>query len=120
LAIRTKFESELEQRLPEITIQGSRVDRLPNITNVAFKGVDAESLLLALDRISASTGSACTSTSIEPSHVLRAMGMPRDLAKSAVRFSFGRGTTFEEVDWSISIVTDTVRSLRELSSGHFI
>ena len=114
LAIRTKFESELEQRLPEITIQGSRVDRLPNITNVAFKGVDAESLLLALDRISASTGSACTSTSIEPSHVLRAMGMPRDLAKSAVRFSFGRGTSMDELSFVVESITDTVRNLRAL------
>jgi cysteine desulfurase len=86
---------------------------LPSIQNVGFSGVDGETLLLALDNLALSSGSACTSASVEPSYVLRNIGVPSDLAHASLRFSFGRFTTEEEVDQAGARVTEVVTRLRE-------
>ena len=103
----------LRHRLPDVVLNGHPAERLPNNLNVSCPGLDAETLLLALDRagISASSGSACTSGSIEPSHVLTAMGLPDDRVRSAVRLTLGRGTTPEEVDRTVDILAGIVERL---------
>ena len=103
----------LRRRIPSIVLNGHPTERLPNNLNVSFPGLDAETLLLALDRagVSASSGSACTSGSIEPSHVLSAMGLPDDRVRSAVRLTLGRGTTREQVDRAVDILAGIVTRL---------
>ncbi len=96
---------------PGATLHGDREHRSPGIVNVGFAGVDGETLLLALDDLAVSTGSACTSTSVEPSHVLRAMGVPRELAHASIRFSIGRYTTEQEVDHAGRRVAEVVGRL---------
>lgn len=118
--LRDDFETGLMSRLPDILINGSGSPRLPNISNVAFIGVDAESLLLALNRIAASTGSACTAASLEPSHVLRALKLSDERQRSSVRFSFGRRSTSEEVREALGLIDHTVRSLRILTETSFL
>ena len=112
-ALRDLFLASLRRRLPNIVLNGHPTERLPNNLNVSFPGLDAETLLLALDRagISASSGSACTSGSIEPSHVLTAMGLPDVRVRSAVRLTLGRGTTREQVDRSVNILAGIVDRL---------
>ena len=104
----------LRRRLPGVLLNGHPTERLPNNLNVSFPGLDAETLLLALDRagISASSGSACTSGSIEPSHVLTAMGLADDRVRSAVRLTLGRGTTREQMDRTVDILAGIVARLR--------
>jgi len=99
---------------PGACLHGDRERRSPGIVNVGFAGVDGETLLLALDDLAVSTGSACTSTSVEPSHVLRAMGVPRDLAHASIRFSIGRYTTELEVDHAGRRVAEVVGRLGAL------
>jgi cysteine desulfurase len=98
-------------------LNGHPTDRLPNNVNVSFEGVSSESLLLALDLrgLAASSGSACTAGSLEPSHVLSAMGLPRERVEGAVRFSLGRWTTPEEVDAAVEMVREAVGELRAAS-----
>lgn len=95
-------------------LNGHPTDRLPGTVNVSFEGTDSESLLMALDfrGVAASSGSACTSGSLEPSHVLSAIGLPSDVAKGTVRFSLGRATTDDEVAYLLQIVPDIVAHLR--------
>jgi cysteine desulfurase len=102
---------------PGATLHGDRERRSPGIINVGFGGVDGETLLLALDDLAVSTGSACTSTSVEPSHVLRGMGVPRDLAHASIRFSIGRYTTEQEVDHAGRRVVEVVERLSALRSS---
>lgn len=113
-AQRNAFWAALRERVPDARLNGHPTRRLPNNVNVSFPGVDGESLLLALDLhgVAASSGSACASGSIEPSHVLQAIGLPPALAKSAVRFSLGRGTTEDELMRAAEIVADCVRATR--------
>lgn len=85
-------------QIPEIRVNGHPEQCLPGIVNVAFADVDGETLLLALDDLAISSGSACTSASVEPSYVLQAIGVPDELAQASLRFSFGRFTTEQEVD----------------------
>jgi cysteine desulfurase len=118
--LRDMFEQRLLQGVPECFINGYMTTRLPSISNIGFLGVDAESLLLALDGIAASTGSACTSVSIEPSHVLKSIHLSLERAKSAVRFSFGRQTTLAEVDSALDQIIPTVAGLRSLRFGDLI
>ncbi len=113
--LRDAFEAMLLQRLPGVVVNGLRSPRLPNISNIAFLGIDAESLLLAMDRIAASTGSACTSHSIEPSHVLAAIGLPEDQQRASVRFSLGRRTTPEEITEAVTEIVEKVSTLRSLA-----
>ena len=118
--LRDVFESTLLAEIPDTFVNGADSPRLPNISNIAFVGVDAESLLLALDGIAASTGSACTAASIEPSHVLKALNLPIPRQKSSVRFSFGKQTTTEEVGRALELITPTVHSLRRLADDALI
>jgi cysteine desulfurase len=118
--MRDEFESLLLASVPKTYVNGSECPRLPNISNIAFLGVDAESLLLALDRIAASTGSACTAASLEPSHVLKAIKLPEDRQLSSVRFSFGRQTTADEVNEAVELILGTVPILRELAQDSTI
>ena len=101
-ALRNYLWTELSRRLPTVVLNGHSTNRLPNNLNISLPGLDAETLLLSLDLagISASSGSACTSGSIEPSHVLQAMGLPDARLKSALRLTLGRGTTKDEIDWA--------------------
>ena len=113
--LRDTFESILKERLPSIIVNAEGALRLANVSNVAFLGVDAESLVLALDEVAASTGSACTAASLEPSHVLRAMKMPELQQLASVRFSFGRPTTLREVRDAADEIVAKVNALRALS-----
>ena len=105
--------SSLRERIPTLVLNGHPMDRLPNNLNVSFPGLDAESLLLSLDRagISASSGSACASGSIEPSHVLMAMGLPEECVNSAIRLTLGRGTTREKIMRTVEVLTEIAERL---------
>ena len=104
--LRDRLWSGISAHLPNATLNGHPINRLPNNLNFSLSGLDAETLLLSLDRagVSASSGSACTSGSIEPSHVLSAMGLPDARLKSALRLTLGRGTTAEGIDRTVEIV----------------
>ncbi len=103
------------QHIDEIYINGGLDHKVPNILNVSFAYIEGESLMMALKDIAVSSGSACTSASLEPSYVLRALGRKDELAHSSIRFSIGRFTTEEEVDYTVSILDQAVSRLRELS-----
>ncbi|MCG6971812.1 MAG: cysteine desulfurase NifS [Desulfobacterales bacterium] len=115
--LRDKLETEILNRIPNAMINGDREDRLPNTTSIAFEFVEGESILLMMDEygICASSGSACTSGSLEPSHVLRAMGVPFTAAHGSVRFSLSIYNTEEEVDFIIEKLPPIIERLRELS-----
>ena len=111
--LRDGFWAALSSAIPSIVLNGHPTNRLPNNLNISLPGLDAETLLLSLDRagVSASSGSACTSGSIEPSHVLSAMGLPEARLKSALRLTLGRGTTPEEVDRVVEILAGIAERL---------
>ncbi|MDR3319465.1 MAG: cysteine desulfurase NifS [Desulfovibrio sp.] len=115
--LRDKLEQGIVARVPDCLINGDTENRLPNTTNIAFKNVEGEAILLMLDRlgICASSGSACTSGSMEPSHVLRAIGVPFNYAHGSVRLSLSRYTTEEEVDYVIEHLPGIVENLRAIS-----
>ena len=106
---------EQVSNLEELYVNGSRTQRVPHNLNLSFNYVEGESLLMSLKDIAVSSGSACTSASLEPSYVLRALGRNDELAHSSIRFSFGRFTTEEEVDYAAQKVCEAVNKLRELS-----
>ena len=112
--LRDMFLAALHRRCTGLVLNGHPTERLPNNLNVSFPGLDAETLLLVLDRagVSASSGSACTSGSIEPSHVLIAMGLPDDRVRSAVRLTLGRGTTLDQVGQAVDILAGIVERLQ--------
>ena len=111
LKLRRRLWSLLKQ-VPGAVLNGDEHRRLPGCLNVAFAGVDGETLLLALDDVAVSSGSACTSASVEPSYVLRALGVPDDLAHASLRFSIGRYTSGEDVDYAAGRVADVVGGLK--------
>ncbi len=111
LTLRRRLWSHLQQ-IPGTVLNGDERQRLPGVLNAAFGGVDGETLLLALDDIAVSSGSACTSASVEPSYVLRALGLADDLAHASLRFSIGRYTTAEDVDYAARRVGAVVSGLR--------
>lgn len=112
--LRDKLESALLQ-LGNVSINGDREHRLPHVTNLAFQYVDGNALMLGFNKhIAVATGSACTSASMEPSFVLKALGLEDELARSSLRFSLGRFTTEEEIDHTIQKVSETVQTLRKL------
>jgi cysteine desulfurase len=112
---RDKLEKGL-LKLEQSYVNGSREHRLPGVTNMSFGGLDANSIMTGLNKdIAVSSGSACTSASIEPSYVLKALGLSDDLAHASLRFALGRFTTEEEIDHTVERVTDTVSGLREKS-----
>ena len=110
--IRHRLWSHLKQ-IPGVSLNGSDEHRIPGLINVAFEGVDGETLLTALNDVAVSSGSACTSATVEPSYVLRAIGVPDELAGASLRFTVGRFTTEEEVDYAATRVSDIVHTLRE-------
>lgn len=112
--MRDRLEETILKTIPEGTRNGSKQHRLPNTSNLAFAGVEAEAILLLLNQldICASSGSACTTGSIEPSHVLSAMGLPPDLARSSVRFSLGKYNTDEDVDFLLQHLPGIIQRLR--------
>lgn len=115
--LRDKLEAGIVSRVPRCLINGDRANRLPNTCNVAFEFIEGEAILLLLNRygIAASSGSACTSGSLEPSHVLRAMNIPFTAAHSSTRFSLSRDNTEDEIDRVIDIVPGVISTLRALS-----
>ncbi|MCY7329230.1 MAG: aminotransferase class V-fold PLP-dependent enzyme, partial [Saprospiraceae bacterium] len=113
--LRDKLQSELT-KMEETKGTGNENSRMPQVTNISFKHVEGEGLMMTFNQnIAVSSGSACTSASLEPSYVLVAMGLGDDLAHSSIRFSLGRFTTEEEVDQAITLVRDGVNHMRELS-----
>lgn len=102
------------QQLDQVHLNGSPQHAAPNILNVSFAAVEGESLIMTLKDLAVSSGSACTSASLEPSYVLRAIGLSEELAHGSIRFSLGRWTTEEEIDYAIALVVKSVRRLREL------
>jgi cysteine desulfurase len=114
-ALRDKLENALLQ-LEESYVNGHREHRLPHTTNISFKYVEGEGLMMGFNKnIALSSGSACTSASLEPSYVLKALGLGDDLAHSSLRFGLGRFTTEEQIDYTIKAVSETVTKLREMS-----
>jgi cysteine desulfurase len=114
-ALRDKLENALLQ-LEEAYVNGSREHRLPHVSNISFKYVEGEGLMMGFNKnIAVSSGSACTSASLEPSYVLKALGLGDDLAHSSLRFGLGRFTTEEQIDYTIKHVSETVTKLREMS-----
>jgi len=115
--LQQRLEHGIQEQIPEVRIQGADVPRLPNTTNVAFAGVEGEALLMSLDLqgVALSTGSACSSGSLEPSHVLRAMGVPDAYLYGALRCSLGRGTTLADIEYVLAILPGIVQHARGLS-----
>ncbi len=115
-SLRDRLRHGFEQRLGQIQINGSMECRLPNNLNIGFSGLEGESLFVGLDDVAVSSGAACTSANPEPSHVLRAIGVPDGLARASLRFGLGRWTTAEEIDYTVDKVSSLVMRLRQLSS----
>ncbi len=113
--LRDRLNKKLHANLDELYINGSMEHRLPHNLNVSFAYVEGESLLMGINDVAVSSGSACTSASLEPSYVLKALGAGDDLAHSSIRFGLGRWTTEEEVDYVVEKLTTVVRRLREMS-----
>jgi cysteine desulfurase len=116
-ALRNRLEEAIVTTVPGTAINGSREPRVPNTTNISFDAVEAESLLIALDLegVAVSTGSACSSGTLEPSHVLRAMGLPSPRTQNSIRLSLGAGNTEAEVDFVVSKLPPIVDKLRSLT-----
>jgi cysteine desulfurase len=114
-ALQQKLWQGLNGTLADITLNGDAIQRVPHNLNVSFAGVDGESLLLSLQGLSVSSGSACNAATMEVSHVLTAIGVPRALADSSIRFSFGRTTTSEEIYKCTDMVVAAVQRLRAMS-----
>ncbi|HKQ04196.1 MAG TPA: IscS subfamily cysteine desulfurase [Blastocatellia bacterium] len=115
LGLREKLRRGLMDELPDVYVNGSMEHRLPGNLNISFAYVEGESLLMGINDIAVSSGSACTSASLEPSYVLKALGVGEELAHSSIRFGLGRFNTEEEVDYTINRVNEAVNRLRELS-----
>jgi cysteine desulfurase len=113
--LRDRLKDSLFAQLDEVYINGSMTHRLPHNLNVSFAYVEGESLLMGINDVAVSSGSACTSATLEPSYVLKALGVGEDLAHTSIRFGLGRFNTEEEVDYVVSRVVETVSRLRELS-----
>ena len=113
--LRERLKEGIFARLDEVYINGSMTHRLPHNLNVSFAYVEGESLLMGINDVAVSSGSACTSATLEPSYVLKALGVGEDLAHTSIRFGLGRFNTEEEVDYVIERVAETVNRLRELS-----
>jgi cysteine desulfurase len=115
LALRERLRLGIEARVTNTVLNGSLEHRLPGSLNMSFAYVEGEALMMALKDVAVSSGSACTSASLEPSYVLRAMGVPVEMAHTSIRFGLGRFNTEEEVDYVIDLVAQKVKKLREMS-----
>src|SRR5262249_37761104 len=107
--LRDKLWDGIRQELDEVYLNGHPTDRLPNNLNVSFAFVEGESLMMGMKELAVSSGSACTSASLEPSYVLKALGVGEDLAHTSIRFGLGRFTTEEEIDYALKKVVGTVK-----------
>src|SRR5467141_2122232 len=116
-ALRDKLQQGLVQSVPQSRVNAASAPRTPNTTNIVFPGVEGEALLIALDLkgLACSTGAACSSGAVEPSHVLTAIGLPADEARASLRFSLGRHTSPADIDFALNVVPSAVAQLRELS-----
>jgi cysteine desulfurase len=116
-SLRDKLECTILDRVPNVQINGDRTSRIPNTSNISFEFVEGEAILLLMDEwgIAASSGSACTSGSLQPSHVLRAMGVPFTMAHGSIRFSLSIYNTEEEIDFVTEKVPEIIARLRDLS-----
>lgn len=116
-ALRDRLESEICERVPDVAVNGDPERRLPGTSNLGFIGAEGETLLIRLDLegIAVSTGAACSSGSPEPSHVLLAMGLPREAVQGSLRFSLGRGNSDADVDRLLEVLPDAVRRVREMA-----
>jgi cysteine desulfurase len=116
-ALRDRFEQQVADRIDEIVFNGDRVQRLPHLSNISFRFIEGEGLLIHLDMngVAVSTGSACSSGTLEPSPVIRALGRDEELARGAIRFSFGKDNADEDVDYVVGILSRAVETLRSLS-----
>jgi len=117
LGLRDRFEQGVFERVPDAVPNGNSENRLPNISNISYHAVEGEGLLINLDMqgVAVSTGSACSSGSLEPSPVIRALGRDDEMARSAVRVSFGRFNTTEDVDYALEVLPQAVENLRKLT-----
>jgi cysteine desulfurase len=118
-ALRDRLEDGIIGQVTGTAINGARLSRVPNTTNISFERIEAESLLIALDLegVAVSTGSACSSGTLEPSHVLKAMGFPPHRTQNSLRFSLGVFSTQEEVDRVVDVLPRLVEKLRGLTAG---
>ena len=110
-----KFMTELLDGIPDVFLNGDRDMRWPGNINLSFAYVEGESMIMAIKDLAVSSGSACTSASLEPSYVLRSLGVSEELAHTSIRFGVGRFTTEEEVDYAINLIKGSVGRLREMS-----
>jgi cysteine desulfurase len=117
-SLRDRLWQQIKNGLPDTVLNGHATKRLPGTLNVSFTDIDADALMLQMPEVAVSTGSACTSASIEPSHVLKAMGLDDDAARSSLRFSLGRFTTAEEIDVASALVVAAVARLRAISPAY--
>jgi cysteine desulfurase len=115
VALREQLRTGLFEQLEDVYLNGDPVKRLPGNLNVSFAYIDGESLMMGLKEIAVSTGSACTSASLEPSHVLKALGVEESLAHASIRFGIGRFNTAEEIEYTIGRVAEEVCRLRRIS-----
>lgn len=117
VALRDAFEQKVTDSIDDIDLNGQRDNRLPHLSNISFHFIEGEGLLINLDLqgIAVSTGSACSSGTLEPSPVIRALGRSMEDARGSIRFSFGKGNTMEDVDYTVAVLRDAVGRLRELS-----
>jgi cysteine desulfurase len=113
-ALRDRLETTLN-KMEESYVNGNTEHRLPHVANISFKYVEGEGLMMAMKDLAVSSGSACTSASLEPSYVLKSLGLSDDLAHSSIRYGLGRFTTEEDIDHAIEITQKAVNHLRELS-----
>lgn len=116
-ALRDQFESEVIARIDDIVFNGARESRLPHLSNISFRFIEGEGLLIHLDMqgVAVSTGSACSSGTLEPSPMIRALGRNEELARGAIRFSFGKDNTSDDLDYAVNALVKAVGSLRALS-----
>jgi cysteine desulfurase len=116
-AMRDRLQEQILAEVESIGVNGEGAPRVPNTTNIHFDYIEGEALVIALDLkgLAVSTGAACSSGAIEPSHVLTAMGLPPDQARASLRFSLGKQNTPEDVEFALSLIPPTVARLRELS-----
>ena len=115
--LRDRFEAGLSKRVEDIFFNGDRAQRLPHLSNISFRFIEGEGLLISLDLqgVAVSTGSACSSGTLEPSPVIRALGRDDELSRGAIRFSFGKDNTDEDVDYVLEVLPRVVERLRRLS-----
>ncbi|HXQ73533.1 MAG TPA: cysteine desulfurase family protein [Pyrinomonadaceae bacterium] len=116
-SLRDKFERKVVELIPDVVMNGDRYQRLPHLSNISFRYIEGEGLLINLDLqgVAVSTGSACSSGTLEPSPVIRALGVNDEIARGSIRFSFGKENTGEDVDYTIEVLVQAVERLRALS-----